>query len=128
MPPPAYAISPGVLIGLSAALAVLLALGALALLVQSLFARSGSRRMRRPAAPLDPLLAAIAQTRESAGRPDGADRRKAIGLLARLLQAVGHDDLAESAETAAWSEPIPSPGIANRIADEVERQLEVERR
>ncbi len=128
LPPPAYAISPGLLVGLSAALAGLLALAALSLFVPLLQPLARRVRGRPPPVALDPLAAAIAYTREAAKRPDQADRRKAIGLLARRLEAVGEHALAEAAETAAWSESPPSPGVADGIADEVERELEVERR
>ena len=70
---------------------------------------------------LSPLEAAIAYTREAADRADPTDRRKAIGLLARTLAAEGHDSLAASTTTVAWSDTPPSPASARTLADEAEQ-------
>jgi hypothetical protein len=69
---------------------------------------------------LTPLEAALAYTRDAAGRPDPADRRKALELLATTLEDEGAPALAGSAEDAAWSEEPPSPDRARELADEVE--------
>ena len=42
-----------------------------------------------PASSLTPLEAALAYTRDAASRPDPADRRKALGLLAETLDSEG---------------------------------------
>ncbi len=120
MPPPDYTVSPAGLAAVLAGLGVLLALAAFALIGIEL---AGSRRDRRRRAvkALSPLEAAIAYTREAADRADPTDRRKAIGLLARTLAAEGHDSLAASTTTVAWSDTPPSPANARTLADEAEQ-------
>lgn len=119
VPPPTYAVSPGTLAdGLTAA-AGLLAVGALALLVFELV-RLVERRRRRALVVLTPLEAALAYTRDAARRPDPADRRKALGLLAKTLDGEGVAVLAGTAGDVAWSEEPPTPDRAIELADEVE--------
>jgi hypothetical protein len=119
VPPPSYAVSPSTLANVLTAVAGLLALGALALLVREL-ARLLERRRRRAQVELTPLEAALAYTRDAAARPDPADRRKALELLSKTLDAEGAPALAGTAEHVAWSEEPPSPDRALELADEAE--------
>lgn len=119
MPAPSYAVSPGGLANALTAAAGLLAAAALALIGFELV-RLVQRRRQRALVVLTPLEAALAYTRDAAGRPDPADRRKALGLLARTLDSEGVPTLANAAEDVAWSEEPPSPDRAIELADEVE--------
>ena len=119
MPPPSYSVSPGTLAEALTVAAGLLALGALALLGFELV-RLVERRRRRALVVLTPLEAALAYTREAARRPDAADRRKALALLAETLDSEGAPTLADTAGDVAWSEDPPSPDRALELADEVE--------
>jgi hypothetical protein len=127
MPPAVYRLSPAGLGDALIALAAVLATGALALVgleISRALTRSRARRVR----VLTPLEAALEATRQAALRPDAADRRKAIGILARILSATGHRTLAESSDGVAWSETPPSPTRAQTLADDVESSLEQENR
>jgi hypothetical protein len=115
LPAPEFAIAPGPLAaGLTAAAAVLVFAG-LALL--GLEARR--RRSRAAHARMSPREAALAYVREAAGRPDPADRRKALSLLAETLAGESRD-LADAADGVAWGEHAPSPARTVQVADEVE--------
>ena len=118
-PAPSYAVSPGTLAGLLTAAAGLLAVAALALIAFELV-RLVERRRRRALVVLTPLEAALAYTRDAARRPDPADRRKALGLLAKTLDSEGVASLAGATGDVAWSEEPPSPDRAIELADEVE--------
>jgi hypothetical protein len=119
LPPPAYTVSPG---GLAAGLTVAAAvLAIVALVLVGLELRRLVRRRRASAAVvLSPLETALLRARESAGRPDGADRRKALELLAETLESDGEASLAETARGVAWSEDAPTPARVLQLADEVE--------
>jgi hypothetical protein len=122
MPPPTYAVSPGLLVAILAVLGAILALAAFSLLGVELLALR-ARARRRAARARSPLEVALAYTRQAADRPDPTDRRKAIGLLARTLAAEGHDSLAASSSGTAWSDVPPSALNARTLADEVESAL-----
>jgi hypothetical protein len=120
MPPVSYAVSPSGLADALTAAAALLAITALGLIGFELI-RLVERRRARALATLSPLAAALAYTREAAGRRDPADRRKALGLLAETLDGAGASELAGTAGDVAWSEEPPTPDRALALADEVER-------
>jgi hypothetical protein len=120
VPAPVYAVSPGGLAGLLTAAAGVLALAALALIGYELV-RLIERRRQRALVALTPLQAAVAYTRDAARRPNPADRRKALGLLAKTLDSEGVTTLADTTGDVAWSEEPPSPDQAIELADEVER-------
>ena len=126
MPPAIYAVSPGGLANALTVAAALLALTALWLIGFEL-RRLVERRRLQALAALSPLAAALAYTREAAGRGDPADRRKALGLLAKTLFGAGAPDLAGTAGDVAWSEEPPTPDRALALADEVERTTGAER-
>jgi hypothetical protein len=71
-------------------------------------------------AKLTPLEAALLYLRQAAGRPDPADRRKALELLATVLEDDGVPALAGTAGDVAWAEEPPSPARVVELADEVE--------
>jgi hypothetical protein len=119
VPPPDYATSPTRLADILTAVAAVLALVGLAVLGWELV-RVLERRRRAREVRLTPLEAALAYTRDAAGRPDPADRRKALELLATTLDAEGSPALAGAAEHAAWSEQAPTPDRALELANEVE--------
>jgi hypothetical protein len=119
MPAPSYAVSPGTLADALTAAAGLLAAAALALLGFELV-RLLERRRLRGVVQLTPLEAALAYTRDAARRADPADRRKALGLLAKILGSEGVPTLAYRAGDVAWSEDPPSPDRAIELAEEVE--------
>jgi hypothetical protein len=119
VPAPEYSVSPSGLANVLTGVAGALALVGLGVLGWELV-RLVERRRRRRVVVLTPLEAALAYTRDAAGRADPADRRKALELLATTLEAEGAPALADSAEDAAWSEEPPSPERARELADEVE--------
>ncbi len=119
LPSPVYSVSPGVLAGGLTVAAILLAAGALALLGRELLGVLARRRLGA-LAKLTPLEAALLYLRQAAGRPDPADRRKALELLAKVLDADGVSTLAGTAGDVAWAEEPPTPARVVELADEVE--------
>ena len=114
---PSWRIDPGTAAALAVVAAVALALGALLLIASEL------RRRRAPQlARADALTRALQLVRESAGRA-ADDRRRAAGLLARVLAERGAKPLAETAAAVAWSPPQPPPAAADKLAHDVEREL-----
>jgi hypothetical protein len=119
LPAPTYSVSPSRTADVLTAIAAVLALLGLAVLAGEI-ARVLERRRRRREVRLTPLEEALAYTRDAAARPDPADRRKALELLAKALEAEGDPALAGTTGDAAWSEEPPSPETALGLADEVE--------
>jgi hypothetical protein len=122
LPPFSYAVAPGPLTAGLTTAAGLLAVASL-LLVGREAVRLRARRVLGAASRLSPLEAALAFTREAARRRDPPDRRKALGLLARVLERDGDKRLVEAAGALAWAEPFPTPARTEELADEVERTL-----
>jgi hypothetical protein len=118
-PPAARFGAPAALVEVLAAAAVVLALGALAIVAGEL--RPLARRRRLAALQRrTPLETAIAYARQAAARPDPADRRKALALLARALAGSGARELAMAAGDAAWSEAPPTPDRTLEVAEDAE--------
>jgi hypothetical protein len=107
LPPPSYRIAPSTAETVLWIVAALAAAGAVALLTVGV-------RRRRPAAAGDELARALRLARESEARPV-EDRRRALGLLARLLPSRAASDL-------AWSRPAPEPPAIDALVTEVERE------
>jgi hypothetical protein len=124
VPPPAYGV-PGDLTVLLVAAAALLSVGAVVVLGREAAALQGRRR-RAAFNRLTALERAIALTREAAGRPDPADRRKALSRLAEALEGSGAAGLAVAAGHAAWAESPPSPPVALDLAERADPRLEPE--
>jgi hypothetical protein len=117
-PPPAYRIAPDTIaLGLDV-LAALLAAAGVSLATWNGFALA--RRRRAPAA-VDELELALRRTREAEVRP-APDRRRALGLLARLLDARDRR-LAGAASELAWSETTPEPEALSTLVSQVERTV-----
>ncbi|HEY3541246.1 MAG TPA: hypothetical protein VGK79_01780, partial [Gaiellaceae bacterium] len=74
-------------------------------------------RRRRGTVTVDELERALRLVREAEARPP-ADRRRALGLLARLLDA-RDGRLAGAARTLAWSRPEPEPAAVDDLVDDV---------
>jgi hypothetical protein len=114
-PKPSYRIAPAVLAWLLGAAAAVLGLAAAALLASQVRV---ARRRRAP--PVDELARAVRLVHEAETRPE-PDRRRALGLLARLL-----DDrdrrLAESARELAWARPAPDREALSALVTDVERE------
>ena len=122
VPAVSYRVSPGTLLAVLLACAAALMLAALALVAVE-YARWTRLRETRASA-LSRLGLALALARESMRRnPD--DRRKALALLARVLdsQDPQGDRLASAAEKLAWSRERPDPDRMGALADEVEREV-----
>lgn len=119
-PPPAtYRASPDRSSVLLFVAALVLAGGAVALAARRIFRLV----RRRHEIPLTELERALVLVRQSEQRPP-ADRRRAVGLLARIL---GTDErpLAEDASTLAWSAPEPTPDSVSTLVDDVGRTVGV---
>jgi hypothetical protein len=116
-PPPTYRTAPGTLAWLLDAIAIVLGLGAAAVVLVQV--RRWTRGRGR-AAPADELERALRLAREAERRPP-PDRRRAAGLLARLL---GDRDasLAGNASDLAWAKPQPEPEALESLVGEVERE------
>ena len=115
-PAPTYRAAPGTLAWLLDAASIVLGLAAAGLVL--LQVRRWIRGYAR-SAPADELERALRLAREAEQRPP-PDRRRAAGLLARLL---GERDaaLAGNASDLAWSEPQPGPDALESLVGEVER-------
>jgi hypothetical protein len=124
LPPPSYGASPTALALTLTVAAALLGVGAMALLGVEFAALA--RRRRAALEQPTPLRSALAFVRDAARRPDAADRRKALELLAETLAGEGNPTLADTAERVAWAEPPPSAERALELADQVETLSEVE--
>jgi hypothetical protein len=115
---PSYRLASSTLAWLLDGAAVMLALAGCALAVYE--ARRLARR-RRGEPTVDELGRALRLAREAENRPP-PDRRRALGLLARLLDARDRR-LSGTASELAWAEPEPQrAAIATFVAD-VEREV-----
>ena len=77
---------------------------------------------RRPASDTrDELEHALALVREAEARPT-EDRRRAVGLLSRLLRQ-RDERLAGDAGDLAWSRPKPAPEELAALAERVTREV-----
>jgi hypothetical protein len=123
LPAVTYRISPGTLQALLAALS-----GALVLLAAGLVAVAFRRPGERPA-PAEPELPALDRAllsvRASTANGFPAERRKALGWLARELRSSGRGDLAGDAARLAWSTETPSAEATGTFAARVEASLGV---
>lgn len=110
-----YAVAPRTLAWLLVAAAILLGAGAVTLAVTTL-----RRRRRTRAVPEgDALARALRLAREAESRLP-PDRRRAAGLLARLLRERG-ERLAGAASDLAWAPPQPEAGALEGLVSDVER-------
>ena len=101
--------------GILAAVAALLAAVGGGLVATAVAGRAGSATTSRASE----LARALALVRSAEAR-SAEDRRRAVGLVARLL--AGRDrQLAETGDDLAWSRPPPSGESASGFADDVER-------
>jgi hypothetical protein len=117
-PPITYRVEPA---DLARALEVIAAvLAAAAVLLAGLTALALVRDRRRPV-ELTGLARALALAREAERRPT-PDRRRALGLLARVL---GSRDprLADAADELAWSSPAPTPDALAELVTNVEHEV-----
>jgi hypothetical protein len=117
-PPPTYRIAPGTLARLLYGLAIVLAVGAVA------GAAAQGRRLARSgrAEPVgDELERALRLAREAESRPP-PDRRRALGLLARVLRARARP-LSGTASDLAWARPEPEPEAVATFVTDVERDV-----
>jgi hypothetical protein len=116
-PPPSFRFDPGTVQKVLLAGAAALALIALALILPLV----RPRRADAPAAVGDSLERALALVRAALARPP-ADRRRALGLLARVLRRNGAASTGQVAADLAWSEPEPDPARMTQLLELVERQ------
>jgi hypothetical protein len=124
LPAVAYRVKPGALAAALTIAAVLLVLGAFALVVREVTRR---RRLLHERARFRSALArALELARASAARgPD--DRRRALALLARVLafDPNGGRRLAPAAARLAWGRSEPSATGLETLVDEIERTVQV---
>ena len=117
-PPASYRIDPGTLAWLLDALAIAFALGAVALAATQVRRRARGRRAE-PAG--DELERALRLAREAESRPP-SDRRRALGLLARVLRTRARP-LSGTASDLAWARPEPEPEAVATLVTDVEREV-----
>jgi hypothetical protein len=113
-----YRIAPATLSFLLDLAAALLAAGGVALAARQ---AAGLLRRRRASDTRGELERALALVREAEARPP-EDRRRAVGLLARLLRP-RNERLAGDAGDLAWSEPKPAPDELAALAERVVREV-----
>jgi len=117
-PPPSYRVAPRTLAWLLDGAAIVLGLAALAFVVAQL-----RRRVAHRSAPTaDELALALRLAREAEARP-APDRRRAVGLLARVLRA-RDAPLAVAARDLAWARPQPEPDALEALVGDVEREAQ----
>jgi hypothetical protein len=116
---PSYRVAPSTLAALLDGLAVLLVLAGIAFAASE--ARRLARRRRGHAAAGGELERALRLAREAGSRPT-PDRRRALGLLARLL---GRRDarLAAEASELAWAKPQPELDAISGLVAEIEHDV-----
>jgi len=117
--PPTYRIQPSTLAALLDALAALLVLGGVALVAYE--ARRIAMRRRSGAAAGGELERALRLAHEAESRP-GPDRRRALGLLARLLDERDRR-LASAASDLAWARPQPEREAMSGLVTEIEHEV-----
>jgi hypothetical protein len=111
-----YRIAPSTLSHLLDALAVLLVLAGVALAAWQAAVLVG--RSRRTTDRRSDVAFALELVRAAASRPP-EDRRRAVGLLARVLRR-RDNELAKTADDLAWSRPKPTPEGLAALADRVD--------
>lgn len=116
--PPTYRLAPSTLAWLLDGLALAVALAAAAL---AAYTGLGLLRRRRAAPAADPLERALRLAREAEARPT-PDRRRALGLLARVLGARDRR-LSGAASELAWAQPDPERATLATLVADVEREL-----
>jgi hypothetical protein len=116
---PSYRIAPSTLAALLDGLAVLLVLAGIALAAS--VARRLVRRRRGHAAGGGELERALRLAREAESRPP-PDRRRALGLLARLLER-RDARLAAEASGLAWAKPQPELDAMSGLVEEIEHEV-----
>ena len=140
VPTPSYRTSPGWLLALVIAAAVLLALAGIALAYFGWPRRVAEPEPEPEPEPardpeLSPLEQALELLENAASANGAADQRRSLELVAEVLSERGEDDgLVRTARELAWS-PTPPPveatkGLATRVRAALEeelRQLELER-
>jgi hypothetical protein len=114
-PAPTYGIAPRTLAWLLDGAAIALGVAALTLVVLQLRRRAARRRAPRA----DELARAVRLAREARARP-APDRRRAVGLLARVLRS-RDDRLAAAARDLAWARPQPEQNALQELVEDVER-------
>lgn len=120
LPEASYRVSPDELARALRILAAVL-LGAAGLIGARGLLRTRRRRQEQRLASLTPLERALLYARESEARAP-ADRRRALGLLGRVLG--GSDSaLGDQASTLAWAPPEPSVEQVVSVVDDVERDV-----
>ena len=117
--PPSYRIAPSTLAALLDALAVLLVLGGIG--VAAVEARRLVHRRRGRAAAGGELERALRLAHEAESRPP-PDRRRALGLLARLLDTRDRR-LATAASELAWAQPQPEREAMSGLVAEIEHEV-----
>ena len=117
MPPVSYRIAPDTLSLLLDVIAAVLAAAGVAFAVWQVVV---VRRTRRPDTR-SALERALALVREAETRTP-EDRRRAVGLLARVLER-RDGGLARTAGDLAWSEPAPGPDDLAALADRVGQEV-----
>jgi hypothetical protein len=119
VPQPSYRLGPSLATTLLEVLAAVLALGGVALGGHQAVLLARARRRR--ASHQTQLERALLLAREAGARAP-ADRRRAVGLLARLLARRG-EALAEPARDLAGSAPAPAPDDVEQLVAQIEREL-----
>jgi hypothetical protein len=117
-PAPSYRLAPSTLAWLLDAVAVVLALAGATLAFYE--ARRFARR-RRGEPTVDELERALRLAREAESRPP-SDRRRALGLLARLLDSRDRR-LSGTANDLAWAQPEPERAALTTFVTDVEREV-----
>lgn len=113
-PAPTYRLAPTALAAVALGAAFVLFLFPAALVGRALHARWIAARRPPPLSPLERALALIAWTgRQEDGEPD---RRKALEVLALVLEHGGAKPLAEAARELAWADEAPQRDRADELA------------
>jgi hypothetical protein len=115
---PSYRLPPSTVAWLLYTAAVVLALAAASLAVRE---ARGLARRRRGEPTVDELERALRLAREAESRPP-SDRRRALGLLARLLDPRDRR-LSVAANELAWAEPEPERAALATFVADVEREV-----
>jgi hypothetical protein len=116
-PPVSYRVSPDLL----STLLLLTALGLAVLAVGLATVRTVRLVRRRREIPMTELERALALAR-AAERRSPSDRRRALGLLARILGS-REPHLAGQASTLAWSRPEPTSHSVSTLVEDVDRTV-----
>jgi hypothetical protein len=105
--------------------ALLVAAAAVLLAVAALLAYRYAPRFAKRPVPVTPLQQALALVQTTGAEGVPPEQRRALELLADALRTSGSQGLATSAQSLAWSEPVPEREETDAFVERIRESLDV---